>query len=118
MLISPHFTYSELTHTNCKYPNMPTPEQLSNLKSVCLFILEPIRNILNIPILVNSAFRSPEVNRTVGGVPNSMHLQGLAVDINTSTMSVKQVNLIQLYCSSHTFIKECIVHSNYVHIAL
>ena len=33
------------------------------------------------PIVINSGFRSPEVNKAVGGVSTSNHLTGCAVDI-------------------------------------
>ena len=34
------------------------------------------------PIIINSAYRSPQVNKAVGGAPTSNHLTGCAVDIH------------------------------------
>ena len=34
-----------------------------------------------VPIVINSGYRSPEVNRLAGGADNSNHLTGCAVDI-------------------------------------
>ena len=43
---------------------------------------EEMRNeVGEYPIVINSGFRSPEVNKAVGGVPTSNHLTGCAVDI-------------------------------------
>lgn len=44
-------------------------------------LLNRIRRAWGKPVIVNSAYRSPEHNRKVGGVDNSYHVQGLAADI-------------------------------------
>jgi zinc D-Ala-D-Ala carboxypeptidase len=44
--------------------------------------LQALRGRLGVPLIVNSAYRSPEYNRKVGGVSHSMHLQGAAFDIS------------------------------------
>ena len=66
---------------------MPNEAQVENLKRVCRW-LERLRKRWNDkygdgddPIIINSRFRSPEVNKAVGGVPTSNHLTGCAVDI-------------------------------------
>lgn len=91
---SPHFTLAELTRsrTAVKYgiPNEPNGEQLDNLQALCDNVLEPARVVWDEPIEVTSAFRSPEVNRRVGGVQNSQHLLGQAADIRVrSPMETK-----------------------------
>lgn len=42
--------------------------------------LEDLRAAVGRPIIVNSAYRSPEHNRAVGGAPSSQHLQARAYD--------------------------------------
>lgn len=42
-------------------------------------------------IVINSGYRSPEHNKKVGGVANSYHVQGKAVDLNPKKVSVKKL---------------------------
>ena len=85
--LSEHFSLAELTKTNTGIENVPNEAQVENLKRVCRW-LERLRKRWNDkygdgddPIIINSGFRSPEVNKAVGGVPTSNHLTGCAVDI-------------------------------------
>ena len=85
--LTPHFTLGELCKTKTKIENVPNEEQVANLKRLCKW-LEKLRKRWNDkygdgddPIIINSGFRSPEVNKAVGGVPTSNHLTGCAVDI-------------------------------------
>ncbi len=91
--LSPHFTLAELTKTKSGIENVPNEAQVENLKRVCRW-LEELRLRYNLnkkekiknkdeeePIIINSGFRSAEVNRAVGGAPTSNHLTGCAVDI-------------------------------------
>ena len=93
MRLSEHFTLAELTKTKTGIENVPNEEQVNNLKRVCRW-LEELRLRYNLnkkekiknkdeeePIIINSGFRSAEVNRAVGGAPTSNHLTGCAVDI-------------------------------------
>lgn len=118
MKFSPHFTYDELTHTYTNCANIPSVTQLLNLKSVCLWILEPLRSILNMPIHINSAYRSPETNQSIGGVPNSLHLHGLAVDISTRSWSIEQIKMAVDFLNKQSAVDEIIQHSTYIHVGL
>ena len=87
MNLSEHFKLAELTKTKTGIENVPNEEQVENLKRVCKW-LEKLRKRWNDiygegddPIIINSGFRSPEVNKAVGGVPTSNHTTGCAVDI-------------------------------------
>ena len=51
------------------------------VKPELVHLLNRIREKWGRPIIINSAYRSPEHNAAVGGVPNSFHVQGLAADI-------------------------------------
>ena len=84
MKLSPHFTLEELTaSTTAKrlgLDNTPAPELVPRLVLLAE-MLERIRTTLNVPVVVTSGYRSPPVNRAVGGVTSSDHTQGHAADI-------------------------------------
>ena len=85
--LSEHFMLGELTKTKVKLENVPNEEQVNNLKRLCQWLEQLRRRWNNLygegddPIVINSGFRSPEVNKAVGGVPTSNHTTGCAVDI-------------------------------------
>jgi uncharacterized protein YcbK (DUF882 family) len=85
--LSEHMTLGELTKTNTGIENVPNQEQVNNLKRLCGWLEQLRRRWNNLygdgddPIIINSGFRSPEVNKAVGGATLSNHLTGCAVDI-------------------------------------
>ena len=90
--LSEHFRLAELTKTNTRIENVPNEAQVKNLKRLCGW-LEMLRSEWNKrygdgddPIIINSGYRSPMVNKTVGGVATSNHLTGCAVDIRVLGM--------------------------------
>ena len=71
----PNFKESELA---CRSgADCPYPDRLRHLA----WTLQVIRNSFGSPIRVNSAYRSPEHNKKVGGVKNSQHLEAVAADL-------------------------------------
>lgn len=84
-LLSPHFSFEELIFSEIALrkglDNTPDAAQRMNLSRLCALALEPARDILGVPIHVNSGFRSTGVNAAVGGAANSSHMAGLAADI-------------------------------------
>ena len=107
--LSPHFTLGEMTKSS-SHPevyNIPSHEAIANLKRLCTW-LEELRKRYNDkyvinpslssrpseargeiseePIRLNSGYRSPELNRAIGGAANSNHLTGCAVDIRVENM--------------------------------
>ncbi len=107
MRLTEHFTLAEMTKTSAKIDNVPNEAQIENLKRVCRW-LEQLRSRYNerltsnrrrlpprplergqggeAPIVINSGYRSPAVNKAVGGAPTSNHLTGCAADIRVSGM--------------------------------
>ena len=86
--------------------NIPSHEAIANLKRLCVW-LEKLRQRYNDkyvvvkgdsstslgmtnggeePIRINSGYRSPQLNRAIGGAANSNHLTGCAVDIRVENM--------------------------------
>ena len=92
MRLTEHFTLAEMTKTSVNLKNVPNEAQIENLKRVCRW-LELLRSRYNErygdgddPIVINSGYRSPAVNKAVGGAPTSNHLTGCAADIRVSGM--------------------------------
>ena len=88
--LSQHFTLRELCKTSVRMENVPNEAQVENLKRLCRW-LERLRRRWNDlygegddPIIINSGYRSPAVNKAVGGAPTSNHLTGCAVDIRVA----------------------------------
>ena len=97
MKLSEHFTLGELTKTSYKTEdgNIPSRVAIENLKNLCENWLEDLRYSYNtlyprdcpqedVPLVINSGYRSPEVNKRAGGSSTSNHLTGCAVDIHVS----------------------------------
>ena len=95
MKLSEHFTLGEVTKTSYKTEdqNIPSRVAIENLKNLCENWLEDLRysyytlsHKRDSPhcemLIINSGYRSPEVNRLAGGSPTSNHLTGCAVDIH------------------------------------
>ena len=84
-LISEHLSYTEATHSamgsRLKLDNTPNEKQLGNMKELAAKVFEPLRGHFGKPIVVLSMFRSPAVNRAVGGSATSQHMTGEAIDI-------------------------------------
>lgn len=77
-----NFSLAELTKTKTGLKNQTTDSKiLTNLERLAKTFLQPLRDALNVPVIINSGYRSPEVNKAVGGATNSSHLRGLAADI-------------------------------------
>ena len=74
MNLSLHFTLEELTFTDHReFDNTPNEQELENLKRLSLFLEEVKKLLGGKAIMVNSAFRSAEVNRAVGSTDKSQH---------------------------------------------
>lgn len=115
---SNYFTYEELTSTDTGLPNNPVaPCHLVNLAYLWIY-LDSVREKLGQPVIVNSAFRSPQVNEQVGGVKCSMHMQGLAADIYTSPMYMDRLYSILSADKKLRKLSELIKYSTFYHIAL
>lgn len=64
------------------YPDdVPGLQIIVNLQYGVSTIIQPVRDAIGCPIIINSGYRSPEHNAAVGGVKNSQHLIGCAADI-------------------------------------
>lgn len=83
MTLTEHFTLEELCRSEMALrrglANQPEPASLANLKRLA-GILETVRAALGGPMTISSGYRSPVVNRLVGGATSSAHVEGRAAD--------------------------------------
>jgi uncharacterized protein YcbK (DUF882 family) len=97
--ITKNFTLEEMTHSNTAVANgiknIPNKEQIGNLETLAIKLLQPLRDIYGKPMAINSGFRNPQVNKLVGGVATSHHLVGKAADIRVDNPRRLQQELIK-----------------------
>lgn len=99
MKLTKNFTLNEMcksiTARKRKIKNVPSFGDIKRLKALCENVLQPLRDYLGEPVIINSGYRSPELNRIIGGVNGSQHLKGEAADINCRGSLEYARNIIQ-----------------------
>jgi len=92
MNLTEHFSLEELTATSHRqFDNIPNSDEVANLTRLATF-LEKVRSKLGgKPIMINSGFRSKEVNDSVGSKDTSQHRIGCAADIRVPGMTPNEV---------------------------
>lgn len=85
MKLSNNFYLSEFTKSDYairnNIDNTPSSDTIVRIKALVVNILQPVREHFNKPVVVNSGYRSPKLNRAVGGSVTSDHMLGCAADI-------------------------------------
>lgn len=111
-----YFTFEELCKTQTGLYNIPvTDSHLGNLASLWN-TLNHIRSKLGRPIYINSAFRSPEVNKQVNGAKRSLHMQGRAADIRCEPLYMDE--LWKILEAERDNFSELIKYSTFYHVAI
>lgn len=82
-----HFRFSEFVYSPAALKQnidnrVTNPRYMANICALVDNVLDPLRDIVHMPIYINSGYRCAELNRLVGGSDNSQHLRGLAADIS------------------------------------
>jgi zinc D-Ala-D-Ala carboxypeptidase len=119
-MITPHFSYAEMTATQVRgVVNTPDGKAMVNLTRVCE-VMEKVRSLFGAPINIHSGFRCDEVNRRVGGVPNSAHRFGAACDFDIGSWgSIREVyNRLQPYVKQWDIDQLIDEYDGWVHIGL
>lgn len=94
-----HFTFRELLHSNVALQNdvlnlPPRDDEAKiyfNLVVLVDNLLDPIREKFAVPMIVTSGYRCKRLNELVGGVDNSQHMKGEAVDFCFAGFSKKEM---------------------------
>ena len=119
MNLSPHFSLAELiasqVATRKGIDNTPAPAIVANLTRLAA-LLEQVRALVGAPIAISSGYRSPALNRAVGGAASSAHVLGLAADLSTAKLAPKALAL--LIRQSDIAFDQLIYEGTWVHIGL
>jgi len=85
-MISKHISNKEgvysRTAQRLDIDNTPTKDHRVNMVELAENIFEPLRMYVGGPIKINSFYRSPELNKAIGGSSKSQHCNGQAIDID------------------------------------
>ena len=85
-MISGHISYKEAVYSRTairlNINNEPNDQQMDNMSLVAEEVFEPLRMWVGGPIKINSFFRSPELNKAIGGSGKSQHCHGQAIDLD------------------------------------
>lgn len=118
--ISPHFTLDELLRSDYALrhglPNTPSDLHVVGNLHVLASGLERCRMVLKQPLMITSGYRSPAVNKGIGGSPRSAHLRGLAADFRVPGMSPRDVCLA-LQAHPEVGFDQLIYEGQWTHVA-
>lgn len=116
-----YFDIKELCHSDTAnargIDNTPTEEVKENLQALIENVLDPVREWYGKPIYVNSGYRCPELNKAVGGVNNSQHVNGQAADIDV--FDEKENRKIFDYIVNYLNFDQCLWENNgaWIHVS-
>ena len=112
-----YFTLYELIQSNVAEEkginNTPQEKDIIDNIEYTISRLDEIREGYGKPIYINSGYRCPQLNKAVGGVEDSYHLKGLAVDIRWDN---ELVEYIINNCQFHKAIREKAGKSKWLHL--
>jgi zinc D-Ala-D-Ala carboxypeptidase len=118
MMLTDHFSWAETNITQHREINNDLPpEVIDTIKRVAVK-LEKVRALLDCPLIVNSWYRSPELNSAVGGVKSSDHLTGCAVDFIAPVYGTP--TQVAMTLRDHALLlgfKQLILEHSWVHIS-
>jgi hypothetical protein len=119
-MLSPHFSLAELTASDTAarlgIDNTPPPDVLETLRHTCAG-LEAVRVLLGVPLHISSGYRSPALNKQVGGQANSQHCKGEAVDFTARQFGTPEQIVARLVASNLTFDQVILEFGRWVHIS-
>ena len=95
MQLSPNFTLEELTRSDAAarngWDNTPNDQETENLKRLAALLQDVKTAVGGKPVMINSGFRSKQVNDAVGSKDTSQHRLGCAADIRVPGMKPREV---------------------------
>ena len=124
MRLSKNFTLSEFTRSATAsrkgIDNTPSEKHIENLQYLVSKVLQPMRNALG-PIRITSGYRSPALNRAIGGSTKSQHCKGQAADIQIYKKGVMNNSRIYDYVLANNMEFDQMINEfdfSWIHISL
>lgn len=118
MKLSEHFELEEFKKSDVAarkgIVNNPGECEVTALQNLVINLLQPLRNKYGKQMVISSGYRSPELNKAVGGVPASQHVKGEAADVACSHPAC----LVDCLKKSGLDFDQCIQYSRFVHLSL
>ena len=91
MKLSNNFSLKELTASQTAerkgISNNPSEDHMTNLKELCVNVLQKVRDHYGKVVSVSSGYRSPELCVAIGSSVNSQHAKGQAADFEVFGLS-------------------------------
>lgn len=119
-MLSPHFSLDELTASDTAaragIDNTPPADVLETLKLTATG-LEAVRVLLGAPLHVSSGYRSPALNKLVGGQAHSQHCRGEAVDFTSRQFGTPEQIVARLVASQLAYDQVILEFNRWVHIS-
>jgi hypothetical protein len=120
VLLSPNLSLDEFitskTATEKSIDNKLPDELLASAQVLAVNLFEPIRHLLgDMPLHIDSGYRCPELNSAVGGVPTSQHMLAQALDLTSTTISVR--DMIRLLIQSNISYDQIIEEGTWLHVS-
>lgn len=118
MKISENFELKEFTESSIAklkgIENNPGVQEVRSVENLVTKLLQPLRELYNKPMRINSGYRCPELNVAVGGVSTSQHVKGEAADVACEHPK----ELVECLKRSGLDFDQCIQYSSFVHLSL
>ncbi len=121
-----YFTIEELcqseTAEKYKIDNTPSEEIKKNLETLIDCLLDPLREAWGSPIIINSGYRCPILNKAVGGSKTSSHMSGWSVDMRPKNGKMEEFKKFVVQFIKTKFWDQCILEKSgdveWVHLSL
>jgi hypothetical protein len=130
--LTPHFELREFTESATArshgIANVPPFEAVENLKFLCVFTLEPLREALGMPLIITSGYRSKALNdRITHHSSTSQHMNGEAADFYVGWNGPKEnapsrrelliKAFRQIITDDSIVFDQCIIYPSFIHVS-
>lgn len=126
--LTQNFTLNELNHSGYafshKIRNVATGYAAENQQWLAI-VLQLLRDRFGVPIRVTSGYRSPAVNKAVGGSPTSSHVHGSAADVSFADVpkgrqhqKKRAMEIVQYFESIGLIFDQIIYYNSWIHVGM